>query len=109
MEAYKASRLQIPIAPITLNTHLKVLSCILKFGLENKLLAELPKIRRVKVPRKTPRILSAEENGKILAAHHTIRPRLPLMTFTGLRKGEVRFPLLTTTNSCRFLSSVPAA
>jgi integrase len=109
VEAYKASRLQIPIAPITLNTHLKALSCILKYGLENKLLVELPKIRRVKVPRKSPRFLSAEEIGKILAAHHTVRHKLPLMTFTGLRKGEVRFPLLTTADSCRVLSSVPAA
>ena len=91
VEAYKASRLELPIAPITLNTHLKVLSCILKYGQENKLVAELPKIRRVKVPKKTPKFLSAEEIGMVLAAaHHTVRPMLQLMIFTGLRKGEVR-------------------
>jgi integrase len=87
IEAYKASRLQIPIAPITLNTHLKVLSCILKFGQENKLVAELPKIRRVKVPK----FLSAEEIGRVLAAARpAARPMLQLMIFTGLRKGELR-------------------
>ena len=92
VEAYKASRLQIPIAPITLNTHLKVLSCILKYGLENKLVIELPKIRRVKVPKKTPKFLSAEEIGRVLtAARPDVRPMLQLMIFTGLRKGEIRF------------------
>jgi integrase len=90
LEAYKASRLQIPIAPISLNTHLKVLSCILKFGQENKLVAELPKIRRVKVPKKIPKFLSAEEIGRVLAAARPdVRPMLQLMIFTGLRKGEM--------------------
>jgi len=90
IEAYKASRLQIPIAPITLNTHLKVLSCILKFGQENKLAADLPRIRRVKVPKKTPKFLSADEIGRVLAAARPdVRPMLQLMIFTGLRKGEI--------------------
>jgi len=92
VEDYKASRLELPIAPITLNTHLKVLSCMLKYGLENNLVAELPKIRRVKVPKKTPKFLSAEEIGKVLAAARPdVRSMLQLMIFTGLRKGELRF------------------
>ena len=91
VEAYKASRLELPIAPITLNTHLKVLSCILKYGQENKLVIELPKIRRVKVPKKTPKFLSADEIGRVLAAARPdVRPILQLMIFTGLRKGEIR-------------------
>ncbi len=91
VEAFKASRLELPIAPITLNTHLKVLSCILKFGQENKLVVELPKIRRVKVPKKTPKYLSADEIGRVLAAARPdVRPMLQLMIFTGIRKGEVR-------------------
>ncbi|GAB4240909.1 MAG: site-specific integrase [Deltaproteobacteria bacterium] len=91
IEAYKASRLEIPIAPITLNTHLKVLSCLLKYGVENKLVAELPKIHRVKVPKKVPKFLSAEEIGRVLAAARPdVRPMLQLMIFTGLRKGELR-------------------
>jgi len=91
VEAYKASRLERSIAPITLNTHLKVLSCLLKYGVENKLADELPKIRRVKVPKKAPKFLSAEEIARVLAAARPdVRPRLQLMIFTGLRKGEVR-------------------
>jgi integrase len=91
IESYKASRLEIPIAQITLNTHLKVLSCILKYGQENKLVVELPKIRRVRVPKKTPKFLSAEEIGRVLAAARPdVLPMLQLMIFTGIRKGELR-------------------
>src|SRR3990172_8308454 len=68
-----------------------VASCILKFEVENKYLEEIPRIRRVKIQKKSPRSLSAEEIGKVLAAARPeVRPMLQLLIFTGLRKGEVR-------------------
>jgi len=91
VEAYKALRMSKGISPWTMNNELKVLSCILKFGVENKYLEEIPRIRRVKIQKKSPRSLSAEEIGKVLAAARpSVRPMLQLMIFTGLRKGEVR-------------------
>jgi integrase len=79
------------ISPWTMNNELKVLSCILKFGVENKYLEEIPKIRRVKIQKKSPRFLSAEEIGKVLAAARAdVRAMLQFMIFTGLRKGEAR-------------------
>ncbi|HSG28091.1 MAG TPA: tyrosine-type recombinase/integrase, partial [Candidatus Krumholzibacterium sp.] len=45
----------------------------------------------MKVPKKVPKFLSAEEIGRVLAAAHPdVRPMLQLMIFTGLRKGEIR-------------------
>ncbi len=45
----------------------------------------------MKIPKKSPRFLSAEEIGKVLAAARAdVRPMLQFMIFTGLRKGEVR-------------------
>jgi len=91
IEAYKALRMAKRISGWTMNNELKVLSCILKFGVENKYLEEIPRIRRVKIQKKSPRFLSAEEIGKIItAARADVRPMLQLMIFTGLRKGEVR-------------------
>lgn len=92
IEAYKSRRMATGICAWTMNNDLKVLSCILKFGAENNYLEEIPKIRRVKIQKKTPRFLSAEEIAKVLAAARaSARPMLQLMIFTGLRKGEVRF------------------
>jgi integrase len=93
VEAYKALRMAKGISPWTMNNELKVLSCILKFGVENKYLEEIPRIRRVKIQKKSPRFLSVEEIGKVLAsARPEVRPMLQLLIFTGLRKGEVRHP-----------------
>ena len=91
VEAYKALRMAKGISSWTMNNELKVLSCILKFGVENKYLEEIPRIRRVKIQKKSPRFLSAEEIGKVIAAARPdVRPMLQFMIFTGLRKGEVR-------------------
>jgi integrase len=91
VEAYKILRMGKNISPCTMNSELKVISCILKFGVENKYIEEMPKIRRVKVPKKTPRFLSAEEIGKVLAAARSdVRPMLQLLMFSGIRKGELR-------------------
>jgi integrase len=91
VEAYKALRMAKGISCWTMNNELKVLSCILKFGIENKYLEEIPRIRRVKIQKKSPRFLSVEEIGKVIAAAHpNSRAMLQLMIFTGLRKGEVR-------------------
>lgn len=92
VEAYKALRMAKRISCWTMNNELKILSCILKFGVENKYLEEIPRIRRVKIQKKDPRFLSAEEIGKVLAAARPdVRPMLQFMIFTGLRKGEVRY------------------
>jgi len=91
IEAFKTLRMSKGISPWTMNSELKVLSCILKFGVENNYLEEIPKIRRVKVQKKSPRFLSAEEIGKVLtAARSDVRPMLQFLIFTGLRKGEAR-------------------
>ncbi len=91
VEAFKTLRMAKGISPWTMNSELKVLSCILKFGVENKYIEEIPRIRRVKVQKKSPRFLSVEEIGKVLAsARPEVRPMLHLLIFTGLRKGEVR-------------------
>jgi integrase len=92
VEAYKALRMAKGISCWTMNNELKVLSCILKFGVENKYIEEIPRIRRVKIQKISPRFLSAEEIGKIsAAARPDVRPMLQFMIFTGLRKGEVRY------------------
>lgn len=91
IEAYKSMRMATGIASWTMNNDLKVLSCVLKFGLDHLYIEDLPKIRRVKVVKKPHRFLSAEEIAKVLeAARPDIRPRLQLMIFTGIRKGELR-------------------
>jgi integrase len=91
VEAYKILRMGKNISPCTMNSELKVISCILKFGVENEYIEEMPKIRRVKVPKKIPRFLSAEEIGKVLAAARPdVRPMLQLLMFSGIRKGELR-------------------
>ena len=91
VEAYKALRMAKGISPWTMNSELKVLSCILKFGVENKYIEEIPKIRRVKIQKKSPRSLSAEEIGKVLAAARPfVREIIQVMMFTGIRKGELR-------------------
>jgi len=91
VEAYKILRMGKNISPCTMNSELKVISCILKFGIENKYIEDMPKIRRVKVPKKIPRFLSAEEIGKVLAAARPdVRPMLQLLMFSGIRKGELR-------------------
>ncbi len=91
IEAYKALRMAKAISCWTMNNELKVLSCILKFGVENKYLEDIPRIRRVKIQKKSPRFLSVDEIGKVIAAAHpNSRAMLQLMIFTGLRKGEIR-------------------
>jgi integrase len=90
IELYKASRDRAGIAGITLNTELKVISGILRFGVEFEYLLAMPKIRRVKVSTKRPPHLTKEEIFKVLnAARPDRRPMLQLMIFTGLRKGEL--------------------
>ena len=91
IEAYKSKRMAAGIAPVSMNSELKVLSCIFKFGAENNYLEAIPKIRRVKVPKKPHRFLSTDEIAKVIAAARSdVRPRLQLMIFTGIRKGELR-------------------
>jgi integrase len=90
IELYKTSRDKAGIAGITLNTELKAISGILRFGVELGYLLAMPKIRRLKVSTKKPRHLSKEEIFKVLeAARPDRRPLLQLMTFSGLRKGEI--------------------
>jgi integrase len=77
IELYKSSRDKAGIAGITLNTELKVISGILRFGVELGYLLAMPKIRRVKVSTKKPRGLSKEEIFKVLdAARPDRRPML---------------------------------
>jgi integrase len=91
IEAYKSKRMATGISPVTMNNELKIISCIFKFGVENKYVDDIPKIQRVKAPKKPHRFLSTEEIGKVIAAARPdVRPMLQLMIFTGLRKGEVR-------------------
>ena len=88
VEAFKATRTK--VSPATINNELKVLSCILKFGIEFGYLADMPKIRRLKVPQKQPRFLTTEEIGRVLAAAKLgVRPMLQFLIFTGMRKGEM--------------------
>jgi len=90
IELYKSSRDKAGIAGTTLNTELKVISGILRYGVDLGYLLAMPKIRRVKVSTKKPRGLSKEEIFKVLdAASPDRRPMLQLMIFTGLRKGEL--------------------
>jgi len=88
VEAFKATRTH--VSPATINNELKVLSCILKFGIEFGYLADMPKIRRLKVPQKQPRFLTTEVIGRVLAAAKLgVRPMLQFLIFTGMRKGEM--------------------
>jgi integrase len=88
IEAYKTKRKQ--MAPATINKELKVISCVLKFGIEFGYLVDLPRIRRLKDPKKQPRFLTSDEIGTVLtAAHPKVRPMLQLLIFSGIRKGEM--------------------
>jgi integrase len=90
VELYKASRDRDGIAGSTLNTELKAISCVLRYGTETGLLQAIPKIRRIRVSKKNPRFLTKEEIFRVLAAARPDRrPVLQLMIFTGLRKGEL--------------------
>ena len=87
-EAYKRSRTK--VSPATINNELKVLSCILKFGISFGYLADMPKIRRLKVPVKDPEFLSEDQVWAFLSASEpSVRPMHQLLIFAGLRKGEM--------------------
>ncbi len=90
IEAYKTKRNKDGIAPATMNSELKALSCTLRYAVDCGYLDELPKIRRVKVAKKNPKFLSEEAIWKVLEAA-TPRTRWPiqLLAFTGIRKGEL--------------------
>ena len=66
VEAYKRKRPK--VSPATINNELKVLSCILKFGIEFGYLADMPKIKRLKVPVKNPHFLSEDQVWAVLSA-----------------------------------------
>jgi len=88
VEAYKKTRMK--WSPATINNELKVFSCILKFGIEFGYLADLPKIKRLKVPVKNPFFLSEDQVGAVLsAAEPRVRPMIQFLIFTGMRKGEM--------------------
>ena len=88
VEAYKRKRPK--VSPATINNELKVLSCILKFGIEFGYLADMPKIKRLKVPVKNPHFLSEDQVWAVLsAAEPRVRPMIQFLTFTGMRKGEM--------------------
>jgi len=88
LEAYKRSRMK--VSPATINNELKVLSCILKFGIEFGYLADMPKLKRLKVQVKNPYFLSEDQVGAFLSASEPrVRPMLQLLIFAGLRKGEL--------------------
>jgi len=88
VEAYKRNRPK--VSPATINNELKVLSCILKFGIEFGYLADMPKIKRLKVPVKNPDFLSEDQVGAVLsAADPRVRPMIQFLIFTGMRKGEM--------------------
>jgi len=90
VEAYKQKRTKDGIAPATMNTELKALSCILRYSVDCGYLEDLPRIRRVKAPKKSPRSLSAEGIWKVLeAATPRTRWAIQLLAFTGMRKGEL--------------------
>ena len=88
LEAYKRGRTK--VSPATINNELKVLSCIFKFGIEFGYLADMPKIKRLKVPVKNPHFLSEDQVGAVLsAAEPRVRPMIQFLIFTGMRKGEM--------------------
>ena len=75
IEAYKSKRMATGISPVTMNNELKIISCIFKFGVENKYVDDIPKIQRVKAPKKPHRFLSTEEIGEVIAAARAdVRP-----------------------------------
>lgn len=88
VEAYKRNRIR--VSPATINNELKVLSCILKFGIEFGYLADMPKLKRLRVPVKKPHFLSEDQVWAVLAAADPrVRPMIQFLIFTGLRKGEM--------------------
>ena len=88
VEAFKTTRTN--VSPATINNELKVLPVSQAPGIEFGYLADMPKIRRLKVPQKQPRFLPTEEIGRVLtAAKLGVRPMLQFLIFTGLRKGEM--------------------
>jgi integrase len=88
VEAYKRSRSK--VSPPTINTDLKVLSCVLKFGVEFGYLVEGPKIKRLKVPARKPHFLTEDQVWAVLAAaQRRVRPMIQFLIFTGVRKGEM--------------------
>lgn len=88
LEAYKRNRTK--VSPATINNGLKVLSCILKFGIQFGYLVDMPKIKRLKVPIKNPNFLTEDQVGATLsAAEPRLRPMLLLLIFAGVRKGEM--------------------
>lgn len=94
VEAYKAARIADGVSPSTLNNELKALRCILTYGKEMNFFdpgTDLPRIRKVKVPKKTQRRLSPEQIGPVLEQVRRPRTRamLQLLIFAGLRKSEL--------------------
>ena len=88
IEAYKRDRTKVSSA--TINNELKVLSCILKFGIKFGYLADLPKITRLRVQVKNPHFLSEDQVWAVLsAAEPRVRPMIQFLIFTGLRKSEM--------------------
>ncbi len=86
--SYKRGRKK--VSPATINNELKVLSCVLKFGIEFGYLADMPKIKRLKVPVKKPHFLSEDQVWAVLsAAERRVRPMIQFLIFTGTRKSEM--------------------
>ncbi len=88
VEAFKRTRTK--VSPATINGDLKVLSCILKFGVEFGYLFDVPKIKRLKVPIRKPHFLSEDQVWAVLsAAERRVRPMIQFLIFTGVRKSEM--------------------
>jgi integrase len=93
VENYKAARTAAGIAPSTLNTELKYLSCILKYGVKMKYLEGMPEILRVSVPKKKKRFFTPEQLFEALGKIQRVKTRamVQLALFTGIRKSEMAF------------------
>lgn len=91
VENYKAARTAAGIAPSTLNTELKYISCILKYGVKMKYLEGMPEILRVSVPKKQKRFLEKMGIFDVLGKISRVKTRamIQLAIFTGLRKSEL--------------------
>ena len=92
LETYVRQRL-VTVAPTTVNGELKCLKATLRFGVDEKLIPEMPfRIRMLKeVKRRTAHIFTREEIQRLLdAADDRTRALLLIASGTGMRIGEIR-------------------
>jgi integrase/DNA-binding XRE family transcriptional regulator len=78
-------------SPATINHHLRVLRTALMWAHEQRIIAETPRIRMLRTPKKLPRIVNEEEFHRLLAAAPDHRWTALFLTalYTGMRLGEL--------------------